>query len=89
MFPLGKARFRKAFGDDYEEMNQTELFEELKIVIENLDVEDSDFRSNHASNYLPIKAHLPKDKENILKLIDSAIHDPRAPFIRRESMRGL
>jgi radical SAM superfamily enzyme YgiQ (UPF0313 family) len=89
MFPLGEERFRKAFGDDYEELNQRELFEELKQVIQNLHVNDSEFRSNHASNYLPIKAHLPEEQEKILSLIDAAIHNPRKVNIRPEHLRGL
>ncbi|MBI3541112.1 MAG: radical SAM protein, partial [Deltaproteobacteria bacterium] len=52
-------------------------------------VTNSEFRSNHASNYLPIKAHLPEDKEETLHLIDLAIKNPSANFIRSESMRGL
>jgi hypothetical protein len=31
------------------------------------------FTANHASNYLPIKARLPKDKQAALKLIDKAV----------------
>jgi hypothetical protein len=31
------------------------------------------FFSNHASNYLPIKAKLPKEKQEALSLIDSAL----------------
>lgn len=89
MFPLGEERFRKAFGDDYEELNQVELFEELKLIVEKLNVDNSEFRSNHASNYLPIKAHLPDDKEEVLTLIDAAIRDPRGTHVRPEYLRGL
>ena len=31
------------------------------------------FHANHASNYLPIKARLPRDKEATLSLIDQAL----------------
>jgi hypothetical protein len=31
------------------------------------------FHANHASNYLPIKARLPKDKRVTLQLIDDAL----------------
>jgi hypothetical protein len=31
------------------------------------------FHANHASNYLPIRARLPRDKEATLNLIDAAL----------------
>jgi len=31
------------------------------------------FHANHASNYLPIKARMPRDKEATLKLIEEAL----------------
>jgi hypothetical protein len=31
------------------------------------------FHANHASNYLPIRARMPADKENTLQLINRAL----------------
>jgi len=50
-----------------------ELLEELKIVIANTNLSKGLFHANHASNYLPIKARMPRDKEATLKLIDEAL----------------
>ncbi|RKZ28379.1 radical SAM protein [bacterium] len=50
-----------------------EMLKELRTIIANTNLSQGLFHANHASNYLPIKARLPKDKEKTLKLIDSAI----------------
>jgi radical SAM superfamily enzyme YgiQ (UPF0313 family) len=50
-----------------------EMLEELRIMIANTNLSRGLFHANHASNYLPIRARLPKDKEATLKLIDEAL----------------
>jgi hypothetical protein len=62
---------------------------ELYLIIANAEFTDCYFTSNHASNYLPIKAYLPRQKEKILKMINSVIEAKDATKIRPEHMRGL
>jgi radical SAM superfamily enzyme YgiQ (UPF0313 family) len=50
-----------------------EMLSELRTMIAHTHLSNGLFTANHASNYLPIKAHLPKDKEAALKLIDMAL----------------
>lgn len=45
------------------------------------------FHANHASNYLPIKARLPRDKETTLQLIDQALSGKVA--LKPEYLRAL
>jgi hypothetical protein len=45
------------------------------------------FRTNHASNYLPLAGRLPADRERIVATIDAAIGG-RIP-LRSERSRGL
>ena len=47
--------------------------EELRLIIQNSSFTDCFFTANHASNYLPIKAHLPQQKAAVLKLIDEVL----------------
>ena len=45
------------------------------------------FRSNHASNYVPLKGTLPDDREDFLRQLDAALGGKRG--IRHESWRAL
>jgi len=65
------------------------LIRELYLIIANSNFTNCYFTSNHASNYLPIKAYLPRQKENVLKLIRSVIDEKDLKQIRPEYLRGL
>ena len=57
----------------FEMIEPIEMLQELRTMIEYTDLTRGLFHANHASNYLPIKARMPKDKKDTLKLIDSAL----------------
>lgn len=65
------------------------LLEELYIMIENTHVDHTYFASNHASNYLPVKAWLPEEKEKTLKAIKHVLSERDPSMLRPESMRAL
>ncbi len=50
-----------------------EMLHELGIMIAHTHLTRGLFHANHASNYLPIKARLPKEKEQTLRRIDAAL----------------
>jgi coproporphyrinogen III oxidase-like Fe-S oxidoreductase len=62
---------------------------ELYLMIANSNFTDCYFTSNHASNYLPIKARLPGQKEIIMKIIGSVIEEKDVSRMRPEYSRGL
>ena len=64
-----------------------DLLVELRTMIEHTHLSRGLFHANHASNYLPIRARLPKDKQETLALIDAAI-DGRVP-LKPEWLRAL
>lgn len=66
-----------------------QLIEELGIIIANANFSNCYFTSNHASNYLPIKARLPRDKEIIFNLIHKVITAKDPLLLRPEYLRGL
>jgi radical SAM superfamily enzyme YgiQ (UPF0313 family) len=62
---------------------------ELYLIITNANFTNCYFTSNHASNYLPIKVFLPRQKDKILKMISSVIEERDSSKIRPEYLRGL
>lgn len=64
-----------------------ELLLELRGMVEHARPTSAMFRTDHASNYLPLGGRLPEDRERIMELIDAAIAG-RIP-LRPERSRGL
>ena len=63
------------------------LLGELREMIVHTHLTRGYFFSNHASNYLPLKAKLPSGKERALALIDAALRGEVG--LKPEWMRGL
>ncbi|MFT6332664.1 MAG: radical SAM superfamily enzyme YgiQ (UPF0313 family) [Lentimonas sp.] len=72
-FPLGSERFEKGFNGDWKFLTKLELFQEMKLLMENLDLKKTIFRSDHASNHLVLKGILGRDKNRISNEIELAI----------------
>ena len=91
MIPQGTILYEKKKNGEFIEMNATDILKELKTFIEKIEFSNKEancvFRSNHASNYLPIKGILEKDKEEILELLSYGIS--HKDVLRSESYRGL
>ena len=88
-FPSGSERFEKAFGGRWRKLGKLELFREMQILLNNLELDKTIFRSDHASNYLVLKGVLGKDKDKLLKIVDTAINQPGIIPLREEWQRGL
>jgi radical SAM superfamily enzyme YgiQ (UPF0313 family) len=63
------------------------MLEELRTIVDLARPTDALFRTNHASNYLPLGGRLPKDREMIVAAIDGALSG-RIP-LRPDYLRGL
>lgn len=87
-FPQGEARFRQTF-EDFEQLVPADLFRELEWLLEDLQLTDTVFRSDHASNYLVLKGILGVDKPGLLRRVREAIEDPCNAPLRQEWQRGL
>jgi radical SAM superfamily enzyme YgiQ (UPF0313 family) len=65
------------------------MLRELRMIVADLDVTDCLFRSNHASNYLPVGGRLPRDKRAMLAALDKVLIAPESVQLRPESWRLL
>lgn len=60
---------------NFEILSPEEIAVETKLFLENTELKNCIFRSNHASNYIPLKGTLSEDKEKLIKEIDDALND--------------
>lgn len=81
--------YRRVARGEFEVPAPFEVLDEMRLLLEGLEVQGTEFRSNHASNYVPIKARLPKDKEKILDLINNIIKSNDDKYLRPEYMRAF
>jgi radical SAM superfamily enzyme YgiQ (UPF0313 family) len=65
------------------------MLRELREIIAATEVSDCLFRSNHASNYLPVGGRLPADKPAMVAALDAALATPDAAALRPEAWRLL
>ena len=73
---------------EFTPLNSDDILEELKIMLQNINVKNEMvFRTNHASNYLPLKGILPRDKNQLLNMIIKA--QKKEINLRPEHLRGL
>jgi radical SAM superfamily enzyme YgiQ (UPF0313 family) len=71
----------------FELLSPEEMLRELGVMIANTEMSGGLFHANHASNYLPLKLTMPRDKAKALDLIDRALKGEIA--LKPEAMRAL
>lgn len=81
--PLAKQAARGKF----EVPDVPDLLKELRIMVDEARPTRALFRTNHASNYLPLAGELPKDRARIVEVIDAALRGDIP--LRSERSRGL
>jgi hypothetical protein len=88
-FPLGMERYAAGFKGEFEPLDQPGLFREMYLLLDTLNLEQTIFRSDHASNYLILKGTLGKDKQKLLSTVRTAIERPDDAQLRAEWQRSL
>ena len=85
----GIEHYRDRYKGTFTELSQQELFTEMQTFMEHLELKETIFRSDHASNNLILKGILGKDKERFLSQIQHAINTPEAVNLRSNFLRGF
>lgn len=85
----GLEHFKNRFLGEYEPMLLSGLLLEMKIFVEHLQLTETIFRSDHASNYLVLKGVLGKDKPLFLQQINNALNHPEIANLRSNYQRGF
>jgi radical SAM superfamily enzyme YgiQ (UPF0313 family) len=89
MTPSGTRIYDMVMSGEFVIMKPMEILKELKLLVENLDVSNCVFRTNHASNYLALGGQLPEDKIRILSALEKVIMSDDESILRSSLTRGL
>lgn len=81
----GTELYQECQKKEFTVLTPGETLQELYWLIESLDI-TTVFRSNHASNYVPLGGDLPQDKEKMLQHIKRAL---KGGTYKSEYLRGL
>ena len=87
-FPQGEARLRENFPD-FEPLSVLGLMQEMELLLSELELKRTIFRSDHASNWLILKGTLGADKPRLLQELRAAIAAPEEAPLRPAWARGL
>ena len=69
--------------------DQFEMLRELRVLIAESDMSECRFSSNHASNYLPLRGVLGRDRDAFLAALDPIIAARDPGLLKPEWLRGL
>ncbi|MFV0369221.1 MAG: radical SAM protein [Hyphomicrobiaceae bacterium] len=87
-FPQGEDRLRSNFPD-FKPLDIVGLMREMELLISELELKRTVFRSDHASNWLILKGTLGADKPRLLDTLQRAIGAPHEAGLRPAWARGL
>jgi len=83
------ALFRKVESGEFNLPDPFETLEEMKIIFENITIDNLKFVGAHASNYLPVSGTLQRDREKMLDIVNEVLESKDMSVLRSEQSRGL
>jgi hypothetical protein len=69
----GTPLFEEQRRGDFVLPSPEEILLELRVLLDRMRLSGAVFRSNHASNWLPLAGRLPADRERLLAAVDAAL----------------
>ena len=85
----GTVLYNQVQKGEFDLLDPFETLEEMKIIFENITIDNLKFVGVHASNYLPVNGTLQKDREAMIAAVEKVLKERDEKMIRSESMRGL
>jgi radical SAM superfamily enzyme YgiQ (UPF0313 family) len=85
----GTVLYRHIKEGRFEMLDPYETLQEMKVIFENITIDNLHFVGSHASNYLPIKGTLQKDKAEMIRTVEYVLNSRDSRYLRSEEMRGL
>lgn len=85
----GTVFYNRVQRGEIELLTPLETLQEMKIIFENITIDNLKFVGVHASNYLPVNGTLQKDKPKMLELINRILDSGNTTMLKPEYMRGL
>lgn len=89
MTPPGTKISEMIQNREFEPMDPMDILRELRTLVKGLELTNCVFRTNHASNYLPIRGTLSRDKEELLHILSQVIGNEDTTKLRPSYLRGL
>jgi len=85
----GTVLYHKVQKGEFELPDPFDTLEEMKLMFENITMDNLKFVGVHASNYLPVSGTLQKDKAKMLAAVNTVLETRDRGALRKEQMRGL
>jgi radical SAM superfamily enzyme YgiQ (UPF0313 family) len=85
----GTVLYHKLQKGEFDLPDPFDTLEEMKLMFENITIDNLKFVGVHASNYLPVSGTLQKDKAKMLEAVNAVLESRDQTALRSEHMRGL
>ncbi len=85
----GTVLYHKVQKGEFEMPDPFDTLEEMKLMFENITMDNLKFVGVHASNYLPVSGTLQRDREKMLAAVNTVLETRDRGALRSEQMRGL
>jgi len=85
----GTVLYHKMQKGEFELPDPFDTLEEMKLMFENITMDNLKFVGVHASNYLPVSGTLQKDRDKMLAAVNGVLETRDRKALRSEQMRGL